>query len=110
MVLITFAFSWTEFRTLEIADIVRSAQVSLRSLADGKKETHLFNSTGCRGRPSVDIPHDMLQLYLDFQFSLTKIGQIFGVLGKTIQRRIKQYDLIKVAFTNVSDDELDSQM
>lgn len=95
---------------LEIADILRSAQVSLRSLADGKEETRLFNSTGCRGRPSVDIPHDMLQLYLDFQFSLTKIGQIFGVSGKTIQRRIKQYDLIKVAFTNVSDDELDRQM
>ena len=37
----TFAFSWTEFRTLVIADIVRSAQVSLRSLAEGKERNPL---------------------------------------------------------------------
>ena len=37
----------------------------------------------------LHIPQDMLQLYLDYQFSLAKIGQIFGVSSKTIQRRIK---------------------
>ena len=86
---------------LEIVDILRSAQDSLRSLA---------NSTGCRGRPSFHIPQDMLQLYLDYQFSLAKIGQIFGVSSKTIQRRITEYDLKKVDFTNLSDNELDDQM
>ena len=55
----------------------------------------MFNSTGCHERSSVDNPHDMLQLYLDFQWSLTKIGEIFGVSGKTIQREIKQYDFKK---------------
>ena len=91
---------------LEIVDILRSAQDSLRSLATGKKESWVFNSTGCRGRPSFHIPQDMLQLYLDDQFSLAKIGQIFGVSSKTIQRRITEYDLKKVDFTNVSDNEL----
>ena len=95
---------------LEIVDILRSAQDSLRSLATGKKESWVFNSTGCRGRPSFHIPQDMLQLYLDYQFSLAKIGQIFGVSSKTIQRRITEYDLNKVDFTNVSDNELDNQM
>ena len=95
---------------LEIVDILRSAQDSLRSLATGKKESWVFNSTGCRGRPSFHIPQDMLQLYLDYQFSLAKIGQIFGVSSKTIQRRITEYDLKKVDFTNVSDNELDNQM
>lgn len=52
----------------------------------------------------------MLQLYLDYQFSLAKIGQIFGVSSKTIQRRLTEYDLKKVDFTNVSDNELDDQM
>ena len=51
---------------LEIVDILRSAQDSLRSLATGKKESWVFNSTGCRGRPSFHIPQDMLQLYLDY--------------------------------------------
>ena len=95
---------------LEIVDILRTAQDSLRSLATGKKESWVFNSTGCRGRPSFHIPQDMLQLYLDYQFSLAKIGQIFGVSSKTIQRRITEYDLKKVDFTNVSDNELDNQM
>ena len=93
-----------------IVDILRSAQDSLRSLATGKKESWVFNSTGCRGRPSFHIPQDMLQLYLDYQFSLAKIGQIFGVSSKTIQRRITEYDLKKVDFTNVSDNDLDNQM
>lgn len=86
---------------LETADILRIAQDSLRSLANGKGKTR-------RGRPSVDIPHDMLQLYSDFQFSLKKIGQICGASGMTIQRRIKQYDLKTVDYANVSDNELDS--
>ena len=95
---------------LEIVDILRSAQDSLRSLATGKKESWVFNSTGCLGRPSFHIPQDMLQLYLDYQFSLAKIGQIFGVSSKTIQRRITECDLKKVDFTNVSDNELYNQM
>ena len=70
---------------LEIVDILRSAQDSLRSLATGKKESWVFNSTGCRGRPSFHIPQDMLQLYLDYQFSLAKIGQILVYFCKTIQ-------------------------
>ena len=92
---------------LEIVDILRSAQ---DSLATGKKESWVFNSTGCLGRPSFHIPQDMLQLYLDYQFSLAKIGQIFGVTSKTIQRRITECDLKKVDFTNVSDNELYNQM
>ena len=91
---------------LEIVDILRRAQDSLRSLAPGKKESWV----GCRERPSFHIPQDMLQLYLHYQFSLAKIGQIFGVSSKTIQRRIAEYDLKKVDFTNVSDNELDNQM
>ena len=43
---------------LEIVDILRSAEDSLRSLATGTKESWVFNSTGCRGRPSFHIPQD----------------------------------------------------
>ena len=99
--------------SLQSANVIhrlRSAQDSLRSLATAKKESWVFKSTGCRGRPFFHIPQDMLQLYLDYQFSLAKIGQIFGVSSKTIQRRITEYDLRKVYFTNVSDNELDNQM
>ena len=38
---------------LEIVDILRSTQDSLRSLATGKKESWVFNSTGCRGLKTV---------------------------------------------------------
>ena len=60
---------------LEIVDILRSAQDSLRSLATGNKESWVFNSTGCRGRPSFHIPQDMLQLYLDYEFMIRVISQ-----------------------------------
>ena len=70
---------------MEILNCLRRAQDSLRSLANGQDEdTLVFNSTGCRGRRSVYIPQDRLQVYLDYQFSLVKIGQIFGVSSKTI--------------------------
>ena len=56
---------------LEIVDILRSAQDSLRSLATGKKESWVFNSTGCRGRPSFHIPQDFSNHILLFVFGLS---------------------------------------
>jgi len=89
---------------------LKRAQNSLKSLATGKEGISLFASTGCRGRPSLYIPEELLQLYLDYQFSMTKIGEIFGFSSKTIQRRMAQYDLKKIAFAQLSDSELDDQV
>lgn len=92
-----------------MVDILRGAHDSLKSLATGNKDISLFTSTGCRGRSAVHIPEHLLQLYLDYQFPLAKIGEIFGMSSKTIQRRIAEYDLRKVNFVHLMD-ELDDQM
>ena len=94
----------------EVVDILRGAHDSLKSLATGNEDISLFTSTGCRGRPAVHIPEDLLQLYLDYQFPFAKIGEIFGVSSKTIQRRMTEYDLRKVDFVHLTDNELDDQM
>ena len=94
----------------EMVDLLRGAHDSLKCLTTGDEDISLFTSTGCRGRPAVYIPEDLLQLYLDYQYSLAKIGEIFGVSSKTIQRRIAEYDLRKVDFVHLTDNELDNQM
>ena len=72
---------------LEIVDILRSAQDSLRSLATGKKESWVFNCTGCRGLKTVFSysPRYAAIIRRLSQFSLVKIGQIFSVSSKIIQ-------------------------
>ena len=64
---------------MDIVNSLRKAQESLRSLERGNEHISVFVSTGCRGRPSIHIPKDLMQLYIDYHFPLTKIGQIFGV-------------------------------
>ena len=93
-----------------VVDTLRRAHDSLKLLATGNEDISLFTSTGCRGRPAVHIPEDLLQLYLDYQFPLGKIGEMFGVSSKTIQRRIAEYDLRMVDFVHLTDNELDNQM
>lgn len=67
-----------------VVDTLRRAHDSLKFLATGNEDISLFTSTGCCGRPALHIPEDLLQLYLDYQFPLAKIGEIFGVSSKTI--------------------------
>ena len=64
---------------MDIVNSLRKAQESLRSLERGNEHISVFVSTGCRGRPFIHIPKDLVQLYIDYHFPLTKIGQIFGV-------------------------------
>ena len=64
---------------MDIVNSLSKAQESLRSLERGNERISVFASTGCRGRPSIHIPKDLMQLYIDYHFPLTKIGQIFGV-------------------------------
>ena len=64
---------------MDIVNSLSKAQESLRSLERGNEHISVFVSTGCRGRPFIHIPKDLVQLYIDYHFPLTKIGQIFGV-------------------------------
>ena len=93
--------------------IESSLQKSLKLLISQDKDESasvMFLNSGNCGRPSVNIPSQQLQLYLDYGFSLSMMGQMFGVSAKTVQRRITQFNLRRTAYSELSDMELDNEM
>jgi len=40
-------------------------------------QRRLFKFTGCRGRPTIDIPKEILELYLKHHFTPVQIAQLF---------------------------------
>ena len=67
-------------------------------------------STGFRGRPSIAIPREQLELYLEYGFSLTKLAQLFCVSRKTVYHRMRKYGLEKNRYNSLSDVDLDIEM
>ena len=49
---------------------------------DNSLQRRLFS--GCRGRPSIDIPRELLELYLEKNFTPELIARLFCVSSKTI--------------------------
>ena len=95
---------------IDIANSIRIAQEKLKSIGGEKEQTSIFVKSGCRGRPSVHIPQELLQLYLDYRFTFKKVGEIFGVSSKTIQRRVAEFGLETCNYTMLSNEQLDEQM
>ena len=94
-----------------IVHSLKLAKEKLKSLGGVNDQTQtVFVFSGCRGRPSVYIPKDLLQLYVNYKFTLKKIGEIFGVSRKTIQRRISEFGLGLRSYAELSNEQLDEQM
>ena len=90
-----------------IVHSLRLAQEKLKSLGGVNGQTQpVFVFTGCRGRPSVYIPKDLLQLYVNYKFTMKKIGEIFGVSRKTIQRRVSEFGLELCGYAELSNEQL----
>ena len=61
-----------------------------------------------RGRPSIDIPEEQLEMLLEQHFTEADIARMLQVSPRTIRRRIIQYGLENItAYSDVSDSELD---
>ena len=94
-----------------IVHSLRLSKEKLKSLGGVNDQTQtVLVFSGCRGRPSVYIPKDLLQLYVNYKFTLKKIGEIFGVSRKTIQRRISEFGLELRSYAELSNEQLDEQM
>ena len=60
------------------------------------------------GRPSYNIPKDVLVELRGFNFSWCKISQMFGVSRWTVMRRVQEYGLSDLQeFSNISDNRID---
>ena len=60
---------------------------------DNSLQRRLFKFTGCRGRPSTDIPKELLEQYVENNFTAEQIARLSCVSTKTIRRRIIEYQL-----------------
>ena len=64
--------------------------------------------SGCKGRPSFDIPKDQLDMFLEYNFSVPQIAEMLGVSLSTIKRRFRDYDLsVSQTYSAIADNELD---
>ena len=57
-------------------------------------------------RPSYDIPYDLLVNFLEAGFMQKEIASIIGVSYKTVSRRIEQFGMAYLKFSQISDLEL----
>lgn len=57
--------------------------------------------------PKFDIPRSVLENLLDEGFLIKEISTMLSVSESTIYRRMSMYGLSKLAFTEITDEELD---
>ena len=62
--------------------------------------------SGNIGRPSYDIPYDLLVNFLEAGFLQKEIASIIGVSDKTIARRIQYFGIVDLKYSKISDAEL----
>ena len=66
-------------------------------------------SSNC-GAPKIFIPKSVLESWLDEDFTISEIARLLCVSESTVYRRMREYDLSKLAFTDISDQELDDKV
>ena len=59
------------------------------------------------GAPMFEIPRSVLECYLEQNLTIEEISKILSVSKSTIYRRMRQYGLSKMEFSNITNDELD---
>ena len=76
---------------------------------DNSLQRRLFKFSGCKGRPSIDIPRELLEQYLRTTLLLNKLFD-FSVSSMTIRRRISEYQLHFEKHSSLTEAELDDVM
>ena len=77
---------------------------------DNSLQRRLFKFTGCRGRSTIDIPKEILELYLKHNFTQVQIAQVFCVSTKKIRRRLNEFQLHVEKHRCLTDAGLDDEM
>ena len=77
---------------------------------DNSLQRRLFRFLGCRARPSINIPRELLGQYLENNFTPEQIARLFCVSSKTIRRRITEYQLHFEKHSSLTEAELDDVM
>ena len=63
--------------------------------------------SSCCGAPKFQIPKSVLENLLDEGFSINEISTLLSISESTVYRRMRTFGLSKLAFSEISDDDLD---
>ena len=86
-----------------------NAKVLLESIAKSRSRTpRLFS--GVRGRPSYGVAQQQIESLLDVGFKVGEIADLLQVSKRTIERRMTGFGLSARSFTDITNDNLDSQV
>lgn len=67
----------------------------------------LSKHTGARGRPSFEIPEELLNYFFDNGFKIPTVATMMGVSVSTIKRRMSGYGLsVSQTYSNLTDEDL----
>ena len=107
-----FQDTWTSLASAfyDIFQCLREKNLDLSNRPTAVAEVSVASKcTGRAGRPSFQIPQEMLEDLRGFGFSWQKIADILGVSRWTIYRRVQEYGLRSMSdFSLMSDGELDN--
>ena len=94
----------------EIVDYLKTSQHILETMQSaGADIVHntIFVSHK-RGRPSFQIPKTSLQILINYNFSQQHITRMLGFSARTINRKLKEYDIKPKTYSNITEIELDA--
>ena len=94
----------------EIVDCLKTSQHILETMQSaGADIVHntIFVSHK-RGRPSFQIPKTSLQILINYNFSQQHITRMLGFSARTINRKLKEYDIKPKTYSNITEIELDA--
>ena len=95
---------YPEIVTQEIVDYLKTSLHILETLQSAGADivTNTIFVSHKRGRPSFQIPKTSLQILIDYNFSQQHIARMLGVGARTINRRLKKYDIKPKTYSNIT--------
>lgn len=101
--------SLNDFKELGVQNRSDIMALRVKCTKYGSEKPHRNTRNGC-GAPQFDIPRSVLECYLEQNLTIDEISKILSVSERTIYRRMGQYGLSKMEFSDVSDEHLDRQI
>eukprot|EP00794_Sanderia_malayensis_P014740 gene14740-16278_t len=92
-----------------VSDVVFQELLGARQIAENACSSSLRveqRRDGNRGRPSYVITKEQLECLVDLGFNATQIKDLLHVSKRTIERRLAEYEITALPYSNITDDEL----